>query len=56
VSEFLFATVIESEICDAVVHQVECEKWKTSVVLPIPRVSNLAKFSDYRPCLFVEGY
>jgi hypothetical protein len=24
-------------------------KWKTSVVLPIPKVSSLAKFSDYRP-------
>jgi hypothetical protein len=24
-------------------------KWKTSVVLPIPKVSSPAKFSDYRP-------
>jgi hypothetical protein len=24
-------------------------KWKTSVVLPIPKVSSQAKFSDYRP-------
>jgi hypothetical protein len=30
------------------------EKWKTSVVLPIPKVGNPAKFSDYRPiCLLV---
>jgi hypothetical protein len=33
-------------------------KWKTSVVLPILKVSSLAKFSDYRPisllvCLFL---
>jgi hypothetical protein len=25
------------------------EKWKTSVVFPIPTISSLAKFSDYRP-------
>jgi hypothetical protein len=31
-------------------------KWKTSVVLPILKVSSPAKFFDYRPCLFVEGF
>jgi hypothetical protein len=66
VPEFSFATVSESEICDAVmstfvIHKIAfaCnhifvssefpEKWKTSAVLPIPKVSSLAKFSDYRP-------
>jgi hypothetical protein len=91
VPEFSFATVSESEICDAVMsirsHNADVDglllsfikllfpmvlsvlthisnhnfvsskfpgKWKTSVVLPIPKVSSLAKFSDCRPIsLFV---
>jgi hypothetical protein len=35
-------------------------KWKTSVVLPILKVSSPVKFSDYRlisiNCLYVEGF
>jgi hypothetical protein len=30
------------------------EKWKTSVVLPIPKVGSSAKFSDYRPVFLTE--
>jgi hypothetical protein len=86
VHEFSFATVSESEICDAVmsirseaagVDEIQLSfiklllpmflpvlthifnhifvssefprKWKTSVVLPIPKIGSPAKFSDYRP-------
>jgi hypothetical protein len=82
VPEFSFASVSESEICDAVmsirsaaagvdgipltfiklllpvvkpvlthifVSSEFLGKWKTSVVLPIPKVSSPAQFSDYRP-------